>query len=115
MLEDSSLVDFILISCVVLGVLMTLKSRRFWLPYIHIVVTIWVLAGGFGYSILFNNESMIGYLFVFVIGQIFWTFLFVFIAQVLSWMVRSLPLRHKQEIGWMFLLGFPIAFSVTIL
>jgi hypothetical protein len=114
-MEDNSLVNFILIGCVVLGVLLTLKSRRFWLPYVHIVVTIWALAGGFGYALLFDNESTIGYLFVFVIGQIFWAFLFVFIAQVLSWLVRSLPLRHKQQIGWMFLIGFPVTFSMTIL
>ncbi|RIW33996.1 hypothetical protein D3H55_10385 [Bacillus salacetis] len=114
-MEENSLVNFILIGCVILGVLLTLKSRQLWVPYIHIVATIWILAGGFGYSILFDNEAAIGYLFVFVIGQIFWAFLFVFIAQVLSWMVRSLPLRHKQEIGWMFLIGFPVTFSLAIL
>ncbi|EDL65629.1 hypothetical protein [Bacillus sp. SG-1] len=114
-MDVNSYVNFILVGCVVIGVLLTLKSRRFWIPYLHIIATIWVLAGGFGYSLLFNNESTIGYLFVFVIGQIFWAFLFVFIAQVLSWLVRSLPLRHKQEIGWMFLVGFPLTFSVTIL
>jgi hypothetical protein len=114
-MDESSLVNFILMGCVAIGVLLTLKSRRFWLPYVHIVMTIWVLAGGFGYSLLFNNEATIGYLFVFVIGQIFWAFLFVFIAQILSWMVRSLPFRHKQEIGWMFLIGFPVTFSLTIL
>jgi hypothetical protein len=114
-MDETSIVNFILVGSVVIGVLLTLKSRQFWLPYLHIMVTIWILAGGFGYSILFDNESTIGYVFVFVVGRIFWAVLFVFIAQVLSWLVRSLPLRHKQEIGWMFLIGFPVAFSVTVL
>ncbi|WP_456272545.1 hypothetical protein [Bacillus sp. AK031] len=114
-MDETSIVNFILVSSVVIGVLLTLKSRQFWLPYLHIMATIWILAGGFGYSILFDNESTIGYVFVFVVGRIFWAVLFVFTAQVLSWLVRSLPLRHKQEIGWMFLIGFPVAFSVTVL
>lgn len=109
------LVNLILVGNVFLGVLFALKSRRWWLPYIFIAVTFLTLTFGFGISLLLNKESILAYLFVFVVGQLIWVFTFVIVAHILSWIVRKVPFRHKQQIGWGFLVGFPVTFSVFLL
>ncbi|MCP3742054.1 hypothetical protein [Rossellomorea sp. BNER] len=108
------LVNIILFLNVFIGVLFTLKSRKIWLPYLHIFCTFVLLTIGGIYSILFNSESIIGDVFVFVVGDILWVLLFVVIAHILSWIVRVIPLKHKQQIGWFFLLGFPLSFMIFI-
>jgi hypothetical protein len=114
-MEPDFIVNLILIGNVFLGVLFTLKSRKWWLPYILMALTFATLALGFGYAILFNGESILAYLFIFVVGQLIWAFAFVMVAQLLSWIVRKLPLRHKQQIGWGFLFGFPLSFLMFLL
>jgi hypothetical protein len=109
------LVNLILVGNVFLGVLFSLKSRRWWLPYILMGLTFLTLTFGFGLSLVLNKQSILSYLFVFVVGQLIWAFVFVIIAHILSFIVRKVPFRHKQEIGWGFLFGFPLAFLIFLL
>jgi hypothetical protein len=114
-MEPDILVNLILVGNVFLGVLFTLKSRRWWLPYILMGITFLTLTFGFGLSLVLNKQSILSYLFVFVVGQLIWAFVFVIIAHVLSFIVRKVPFRHKQQIGWGFLIGFPLSFLVFLL
>ncbi|WP_064094395.1 hypothetical protein [Rossellomorea aquimaris] len=113
-MEPDFLVNLILVGNVFLGVLFILKSRRWWLPYILMTITFLTLTIGFGISLVLNKESILAYLFVFVVGQLIWAFVFVIIAHVLSVIVRKIPFRHKQQIGWGFLVVFPLSFLVFL-
>ncbi|KMK91107.1 hypothetical protein ABER02_12390 [Rossellomorea marisflavi] len=114
-MNEEFLVNIILLMNVLIGVFLTLKTRSWWLPYILIGLTFLVLTFGFGVSLLLKSETILAYLFVFVVSQLIWVFFYVMAAHILSWVVRKVPFRHKQQIGWIFLIGFPVVFYLVVL